>query len=308
MKIIFFGTPDFSVPALKALIEAGHEIAGVFTELARPVGRHQEIIPSPVEIFAKKNNLPVFAPESAKSPEVAEQIKSLAPDLAVVAAYGQILPNELLEIPRYGFINIHPSLLPKYRGASPVQSAILKGETETGVTIMLMDAKMDHGAILAQEKISIADDEDTPSLLARTAELGAKMLPQVIADFIAEKIKPQEQNHEAATFTKILKKEDGQIDWNKSAREIGNQIRALRPWPGTWSEFKIKNSKLKIKIIDGRPTNEQPPESIGVGEFFKASNNELAVRCGQNALNIKKLIPESKKEMSGAEFIRGYLK
>lgn len=306
MKLIFFGTPEFAVPPLKALLAADFEIVGVFTEAARPVGRHQEIVPSPVEIFAKKNNLPVFAPESAKSPEIAEQIKSLAPDIAIVAAYGQILPKELLEIPKYGFINIHPSLLPKYRGASPVQSAILNGEHETGVTIMLMDAKMDHGPTLAQEKISISDDEDTPSLLARTAELGAKMLVSAITGFANKTIAPQEQNHEAATFTKILKKEDGQINWQKSATEIYNQIRALRPWPGTWSNFRLQNADCRIKILDGRPTKESPSD-IAAGNFFVV-NDELGIKCGEGALIIKKLIPEGKKEMSGAEFIRGYLK
>jgi methionyl-tRNA formyltransferase len=307
MRVIFFGTPNFAIPPLKALLKTDFEIVGVFTEAPRPVGRHQEILPSPVKIFAEKNNLPVFMPENAKSPEVAKQINALAPDVAVVTAYGQILPQELLKIPKFGFINIHPSLLPKYRGASPIQSAILAGEMETGITIMLMDAKMDHGPILAQEKIAIGDDEDTPSLLARTAELGAKILPRVIIDFVGGKIEPKEQNHEAATFTKILKKEDGKIDWQKSAREIYNQIRALRPWPGTWSIFKIKNQELRIKILDGRPIKKSL-EKIEIGTFLKTPDGRLAIKCGDDALIISKLQPEGKKEMSAAEFIRGYLK
>lgn len=314
MRIIFFGTPDFSVPALKKLIESDFEITAIITEPARPIGRKQELIPSPVKSLALKNNLTVLEPESAKSPEVAEQIKSLAPDLAIVAAYGQILPKELLEIPKFGFINIHPSLLPKYRGASPVQFAILNGEKETGVTIMLMDAKMDHGPILAQEKISIGNDEDTPSLLARTAELGAKMLVPTIEGYINKTIVPREQNHETAIFSKILKKEDGQIDWNKSAREIYNQIRALRPWPGTWSNFRLQNADCRIKILDGRPSDESPNE-IEIDDFFVsppleegARGGQLAVKCGHSSLLISKLQPEGKKEMSGAEFLRGYLR
>ncbi|MEK7211721.1 MAG: methionyl-tRNA formyltransferase, partial [Patescibacteria group bacterium] len=277
MRTIFFGTPNFAIPALQKLKEADFEIVGVFTEPSRPVGRHQEITPSPVKLFAEKSNLAVFEPESLKTSPFskggegdfwAKQIKSLAPDIAVVAAYGQIIPQAIIDIPKYGFINIHPSLLPKYRGASPVQFAILNGERETGVTIMLMDEKMDHGPILAQEKIAIGDDEDTPSLLTRAAELGAKMLSPTIEGYLNKTIVPQEQNHEAATFSKILKKADGQIDWQKSALEIYNQIRAFRPWPGTWNEFKIKNSKLKIKILDASPSNESTPEKINIGNFF----------------------------------------
>jgi len=314
MRIIFFGTPDFSIPALKVLLESDFEIVAVITEPTRPTGRKQELIPSPVKSLAIKNNLTVLEPESIKSPEWAEQIKSLAPDIAVVAAYGQIIPQTVIDIPKFGFINIHPSLLPKYRGASPVQSAILNGETETGVTIMLMDEKMDHGPILAQEKISIGNNEDTPSLLARTAELGAEMLPRVIADFVAGKIKPREQNHEAATFSKILKKEDGQIDWQKSASEIYNQIRALRPWPGTWANFRLQNADCRIKILDGEVIDESPG-TINAGDFFVsppyeggARGGRLAVKCGSGSLIINRLIPEGKKEMSGEEFARGYLK
>ena len=250
----------------------------------------------------------VLEPENVKSPEWAEKIKAIGPDIAVVAAYGQIIPQAILDIPKIGFVNLHPSLLPKYRGASPVQYAILNGERETGVTIMLMDDKMDHGQILAQEKISINEDEDTPSLLARTAELGAKMLVPTIRGYINKTIVPREQNHEAATFSKILKKEDGQIDWQKSATEIYNQIRALRPWPGTWAVFRIKNQELRIKILEGRPSDETAPKGIEIGEFFKSSAGELAVKCGQDILIIETLLPEGKKEVSGTDFKRGYLK
>ena len=307
MIVIFFGTPEFAIPPIEKLIEAGFEIAAVVTEPARPAGRHQETVPSPVKIFAAEKKFTIFEPKSVKAPEWTEKIKTLAPDLLIVAAYGQIMPKTIIEIPRFGCLNIHPSLLPKYRGASPVQFAILNGERETGVTIMLMDEKMDHGPILAQEKIEIGSREDAPSLLERAANLGALMLIPTINDYVNEKIIPQEQRHDEATFSKILKKDDGKIDWQKSAAEIYNQIRAFRPWPGTWSNFRLRNAECRIKILDGK-IGDESPDMLKIGDFFVTAGGDLAIKCGVGSLIIKNLVPEGKKEITGIEFIRGYLK
>ena len=266
MKIIYLGTPEFSAVILEALINSDHEIAAVITNPDAPIGPKQILTPSPVKIIAEKNKIPIIK---------LEEIQKDA-DLAIVAAYGKIIPKNILNIPRYGTINVHPSLLPKYRGASPIQNTILNGDKKTGVTIMKLDEEMDHGPILAQAELPIAGNDTYESLSQKLTILGEKLLIKTIPDYVSGKIKPVEQKHAEATYTKIIKKEDGKIDWSKSATEIERIIRAFYPWPAAWAIWEGK----VLKIL------------------------EAEVR-GDN-LEIKKLQLEGGKILSIKEFLNGH--
>ncbi|MFH1392873.1 MAG: methionyl-tRNA formyltransferase [Patescibacteria group bacterium] len=249
MKIVFMGTPEFSVTILEALLDSNYEIVAVITNPDAPVGRKQILTPSPVKILAEKNKIPVIQPEKMR-----DNI-----DLAIVAAYGKIIPKNILDVPRFGTINVHPSFLPKYRGASPIQNAILNGDKKTGVTIMKLDEEMDHGPILANSELLIANSDTYESLSQKLAIAGAELLIKTIPDYVSGKIKPVEQKHSEATYTKIIKKEDGKINWSKSASETERMIRAFYPWPTAWTiwdgkilkilEAKIRNGSLEIKKL-----------------------------------------------------------
>lgn len=243
-KIVFLGTPEFSLPALNKLIDNGYNIVGVITRTDQPVGRKQILTSPPIKQLAEKNNLPVFQFKKFDAEAIA-QIKELQPDLMVLVAYGKILPAEFLNIPKFGVLNIHPSLLPKYRGPSPIQSAILNGETKTGISIIKLDAEMDHGPIVAQQEFEIIDDDDYQSLGSALACEGAELLVSTLPAYLAGEIQPTEQDHSAATYTKILSKEDGEIDWKKTPIEIYCQIRAFYPWPGAWTD----NTGKRVKIL-----------------------------------------------------------
>jgi methionyl-tRNA formyltransferase len=264
-RIIFIGTPEFGAIILKKLIKDYKPIL-VITNPDKPKGRKNVITQSPVKQLAIKNNIPVQ-----------HDFENLECDLIITAAYGKIIPKDIIELPKYGCLNVHPSLLPKYRGASPIQTAILNGEKETGVSIMLMDEKMDHGPILAQIKHRI-DDKDYPTLEKELAEKGAELLLDIISKYIEGKIKPKEQDHNKATFCKIIKKEDGLIDFNKSPKDLERQVKAFNPWPGVFT-FDKKSGK-RIKILE-----------------VKVFNNELI---------IKKVQPEGKKPMDYNDYLKGY--
>jgi len=267
MKIIFMGTPEFGAIILEGLCQSEYKPILVITAPDKPAGRKQIITFLPVKIVAQKYNIPVSQPISLKNSSCVDFLIEKGPDLIVVAAYGQILPKEILEIPQYGCLNVHPSLLPKYRGSSPIQYTILNGDKETGVTIILMDEKMDHGPILAARELEFSifnypsearvgdegeafSDLQFSNLHDKLADLGAKLLIETIPKWLAREIKPKPQDDSKATYTKILKKEDGKIDWKKSAEEIERQIRAFELWPGSFTIWeKIKNKEpLKIKI------------------------------------------------------------
>jgi methionyl-tRNA formyltransferase len=283
IKIIFIGTPEFGAIILEELVKNNYQPILVITNPDKLAGRKQVLTSPPVRLAAQKYKIPIEQPERIKNLEL--RIKNLKPDLVICAAYGQIISKEILEIPKYGCFNIHPSLLPKYRGPSPIQTAILNGDKKTGVTIMLMDEKMDHGPILAKRELKITNPKSEityQELHDKLAEIGAKLLIKTIPDWINGKIKPQTQNEKKATYTKIIKKEDGKIDWKKPAQEIERQIRALNPWPGTFTFIKKRGKKIRIKICQA--------------ELSK--NNQLI---------IKKLQPESKKPMSFEDFKKGYL-
>lgn len=309
IKILFMGSPDFGIPSLEAIKKLkGFKVISCVTRPDRPVGRDQKLTPPAIKAWAQKNKIPVFQPENIKSPESINKIKELVPDLIVVAAYGQILPKEILDIPKFGSLNIHASLLPCWRGASPVQYAILGGDEETGVTLMKMDEKMDHGPIISQKSIKLKGDETFETLYNLLTSLAANLLTETLPLWVQGKIKPQEQNHLEANYTKILTREDGRVYWSKSAEEIERQIRAFYPWPGSFTEWDNKRSQiLKIKILKAHiGPDQKSQEKRPYGQVFLTEEKELAIATGENYLIIEKLQLEGKKEMTSQEFLNGY--
>ena len=299
IRLIFMGTPEFSLPGLAALIGAPNmEIVGVFTQPDKPIGRKQILTPPPVKELALKHGLKIFQPEKIRS-EV-ETIKNLRPDLIVVIAYGKIIPQAILDIPAYGCVNVHASLLPKYRGAACLNAPILNGDRETGVTIMKMEAGLDTGPILRQAKISLNGQESLENVHDRLSALGAKILVPTLEDFLAGKIIPQAQDEGGASYIKTLTKENGRIDFKKDAAGIERMIRAYNPWPGTYLDW---NGEI-LKIIAVEPEivleNKTKP-----GQLF-IDGKRLLIQCGQNALVILKLQLAGKKEMPAEEFMNGY--
>jgi len=298
IRVIFMGTPEFALPGLRRLIAVpDFDIVGVYTQPDKPVGRRQELTASPVKELALKHNIKVFQP--AKINLEMENIKNLKPDLIIVIAYGKIIPQAILDIPTKGCINIHASLLPKYRGAACLNAPILNGDAETGVTIMKMEAGLDTGPILRQAKIKLNGAENLEDVHDRLAELGAEILVPTLTDFIDGKIQPQIQDDAQASYVKTIDKEDGKIIWTKSAAEIERMIRAYNPWPGTYG--KIDGQTLKIITVDQKilSINNYP-----AGTLF-LEDKKLAIQCGQGALNILKLQLAGKKIMTAAEFING---
>lgn len=321
IKIIFFGTPEFAKIVLEKIVRQDNlKIVTVVTAPDKPVGRKQILTPPPSKVLAQENNILVLQPVDLSDQNFIEQLKLLLPDLIVVAAYGKIIPKNILDIPKFGSLNVHPSLLPKYRGASPTQAALLNGETETGVTIMLMDEKVDHGPVIADCGLQITDFDTYETLSKKLAEVGAELLIRTIPNYTAGKIKPVEQDHNKATYYKMIKKSDGEIDWQKSATEIYNQWRAFYPWPGVFAQQKTNNKKqTTIKFIEiVLPVTQVFRPDIKPGEFFildprfRGNDNKgkkLYITCGNNSvLEIKKIQPEGKKVMTAQEFINGYLK
>lgn len=302
IRIVFAGTPDFAVPYFNILKnDAAFEIAGVITQSDKPSGRKQELTPSPVKQAAAAAGIAILQPEKLLgNQEIIDEIKKLSPDLLIVVAYGLIIPKAILELFQRGAINVHPSLLPQYRGASPIQSAILNGEKNTGISIMLMDEKMDHGPILKQVEVALSGEETNQSLHLQLAELGSPLLTETIKQYLAGRITPQEQNHGEATFCKTINKEDAQINWQLSAQEIKQKVYAFYPWPATWTTWNGK----RLKIYP--PVQVIPEQSdIKAGEAF-LNDNRLAVKAGVDALIISRLQLEGKKEVSAEEFLRGY--
>ncbi|MDO8424757.1 MAG: methionyl-tRNA formyltransferase [bacterium] len=305
MKIIFFGTPEFGAIILDGLVSAGLSPALVITEPDKPVGRKQIVTPLPVKVLAKKYNIPVM--QSERVADCKSEVENLKPDLGIVAAYGQMLPQNLLDIPKFGFLNVHPSLLPKYRGPSPIQSAILSGEEETGVTIMLVSKKMDAGPILANGKKQLTSNIIYRELHDELANLGAELLVKTVPDWVEGKIKPQEQNEAEATYTNIIKKEDGYIDWEKDASYIERQVRALNPWPGTFTKFEIKGLLKTIKVLKSNVLKQTGDGPFGdPGKTFLGTNDKIAVQTGKDFLIIEELQVEGKKPLATIDFLRGH--
>lgn len=300
MNIIFFGSPDSAVHSLKKILEAGHCVELVITQPDKPAGRGKILAPSPVKRFSLEKNIPVYQPRRIrKDPFILEKMKKISPDLNVVVAYGQIIPSSLIYYPRFHSINAHFSLLPKYRGASPVHWAILNGEKTTGVTIFELDEKMDSGDILAKQELKILPGEYAHELEVRLAEMGADLLCKTI-DRIGT-IPHIKQNHSEATLAPRLKKEDGKIDWTGTAIEIDRKVRAFTPWPSAFSFIDQK----RLKIISGKRLKSKTSKSVP-GEILEVNTNGIQVSCGQNSVYlIEELQPEGKKAMSAHAFSLG---
>jgi len=308
------GTPTFAVPALETLIigskpglvlQEGYEIVTVITRPDKPAGRGKEIVYSPVKQLARSQGIPVWQPGSLKRPENIEALAAYKADLYIVAAFGQILPQAVLDFPRYGTLNIHASLLPKYRGVSPISEAILQGDTETGVTIMLIDAGVDTGPTLLQRTLPISEDDTTGSLTIKLAALGASALLEALPLWVQGKITPQPQDEQLASYTRILHKEDGKIDWNRPADVLARTVRAFTPWPGAYTNW---GNKL-LKIISAHTIQSDTGSEARAGTVSLRKENglqTLAVATGKGLLIIEKLQLEGKKVMSADEFLRGY--
>ncbi len=298
MRLVFMGTPQFAVQPLRALAAAGHEIVGVVTRIDKPAGRGRLLSSPRVKRAAEEMGLAVFQPRRVREPEFITALKNLNPEVIIVAAYGQILPADVLTLPIYGCINIHASLLPRYRGAAPINWAIIRGDKETGITIMQMDEGMDTGSILLQESIQI-DQKDTAGMLTeKLSALGAGLITTALPLIAIGKLPPLAQDNSRATLAPLLKKGDGQIDWNLSAVEIHNRVRGLSPWPGA---FTFLDGKL-IKIIE----SEVVAGDGAPGLLCKADKHALITGTGNGLLRILSIQPEGKKPMTTGEFLRGH--
>lgn len=303
MNIIFFGTSQFAIPILDALVKNNLSPILVVTTSDRPQGRGKKIQSPPVKIWAQKNNIPIIQPENINIGYLRSDIKYA--DLFIVASYGKIIPKALLDMPKYGSLNVHPSLLPKYRGPSPIQTAILAGDRETGVTIMLMDGKVDHGPILKISNFQFQILKQTYGELERNlAELGARLLIEIIPGWVDSKIKPIEQNHNEATYTKKITKEDGHINWKEPAEFIEKKVRAYWPYPGTYTFWDKNGAKTRLKIIEVKVIPK--PSDVSDGEVFQTKDG-FAVGTPSDALEIIKTQPEGKKEMPALSFLNGRL-
>ncbi len=300
MRIVFCGTPEFAIPCLKHFLTLkDFEVAAVFTQPDRPQGREKEIAFSPVKQVAVAVGVPVFQPERIRTLEAEKILREIVPEAIVIIAYGQIIPARLLDIPRLGWINLHASLLPKYRGAAPIQWAIANGETKTGVSTMQIDAGMDTGDIVLQEELEIGAAETTPELASRLSAVGAPLMEKTLRGLADGSLKPLAQDHASATMAPVLKKEDGKIDWSWTAEEIFNRQRGFTPWPGIYTTFRKQSCQLR-----GTPSDGQRPD-LQAGSILWEGKN-LGVVCGGGTLlRVSHVKLEGRKQVSGQEFGNG---
>ena len=301
MKLVFCGTPLFAVPSLERLAAAGFNLQLVVTQPDRPQGRGMELTAPPVKHSALKLGLPVLQPEKIrKNEDFQAQLTALRPDAIIVVGYGRIIPPWMLTLPPYGNINVHASLLPKYRGAAPIQWAIANGETTTGVTTMLLNEGLDTGDTLLQKQLAIRDDDTSLTLAPRLAELGAELLTDTLHGLKEERILPVQQNHAQATLAPILKKEDGLVDFNRTAQQVHNRLRGFQPWPGAYTPFRGKTLKFLSAQVEDTLSNLAPGE-------LRVGDEKLFVGCGQRTvLQLLQVQPEGKKPINAREFINGY--
>jgi methionyl-tRNA formyltransferase len=295
LRLVFMGTPDFSVPILDALIQAGHDIAAIYSQPPRPAGRGHLLRSSPVAAVAESKGLPVRTPKSLKSAEEQEAFAALGADVAVVAAYGLILPKAILDAPRWGCINVHASLLPRWRGAAPIQRCIEAGDARTGVTLMQMDEGLDTGAMLMIESMTIEPHTTGGSLHDNLSAMGARMIVEALGKLEAGRLIATPQPLEGVTYAAKLSKEEGRLDWRRTAIELDRQLRALTPWPGMW--FALGDER--IKLISARPAE-------GSGDPGTVLDDALTVACGEGALRLEILQRAGKGAMSAAELLRGF--
>lgn len=301
MRIVFMGTPDFAVPSLKQLIGDGHEVVGVFTQPDKPKNRGMKLTPSPVKVVALEHNIPVYQPTTLKDDETYEALAALAPELIVVAAYGKILPKRILDLPPKGCINVHSSLLPRYRGAAPINWAILNGETETGVTIMYMAEGLDTGDIISQRATPIDPNETVESLHDRLADIGAQLLGETVTAIGAGTASRTPQDDALSCYAPMLSRELSPIDFSRSAKEIHNQVRGLIPWPATTVEIKGETFKI-FAVEETDQTSDKTP-----GTWLGADKKGINVVCGDGrVLRILELQAPGKKRMRAVDYLRGH--
>ncbi len=301
LRILFMGTPEFAVPSLECLILNGYQIVAVYTQPDKPAGRGRSLVASPVKNAAVARKLPVAQPVSLKKAEAVAQLADFHPDVIVVAAFGQILPQSVLDIPPYGCINIHPSLLPRFRGASPVAAAILGGDEVTGASIMLMDSGLDTGLVLAREQIPISPQDTTGSLTVKLSQVAARLLPEVLVRWTGGEITPQPQNEAEATYSGTITKEAGEIDWQLPAVDIGRRVRAFQPWPGCYTRWQGK----RLEIIEAVPLPGEGSFEIGQVVTINKEGVAFGVNTGDGILGVLEVQIEGKRVMPTAEFLRG---
>lgn len=301
MKIVFMGTPDFAAGALEALIKAGHDITAVVTQPDKPRGRSSELIPPPVKVCALKHGIPVLQPKRIKTPEAVEELKKYPADVYIVAAFGQILSQEILDFPRYGCLNIHASLLPRYRGTSPIQRVIIDGEEKTGITIMQMDAGIDTGDMLYKKETQITAEDNYETLHDRLTALGGEAIAEALALLEAGKLVSEKQDDSASCYAPLIEKAMGQIDFGKSALQIDRLIRGMTPWPSAYTGYKGK----QLKIWKARPDMAEDVSGREPGEILRVEKDSVTVAAGEGALKILELQLEGKKRMNAHDFLLG---
>jgi methionyl-tRNA formyltransferase len=298
LRVIFMGTPEFACPTLQKLVDRGEQVVAVVTQPDRPKGRGQRLMPPPVKELAVRHEIPVYQPVKVRDSDVIEIIRNLAPDVIVVVAFGQILPKSLLDIPPLGCINVHASLLPRYRGAAPLNWCIINGETETGVTTMLMDVGLDTGPMLLKQSTPVDQNEDIVSLHDRMSAMGAELLSETLDGLAAGTIVPQEQEGSQSCYAAMLKKEDGRIDWNRDAGSIHNQVRGLAAWPVAYTFLDDQVLKVyRTRVAEG---NGLP------GTVLQANKQGIEVACQKGSLIIEELQLAGKKRLEAASFLAGY--
>ena len=301
-RLIFMGTPEFAVPSLEALIHSSYQVVAVYTQPDRKAGRGQRAVLSPVKRLASSRGIEVQQPDSLKVTSAVDLLASLTPELIVVAAFGQILPREVLALPKFGCVNVHPSLLPRYRGSSPIATAILQGDEVTGVTIMLMDSGLDSGPILSQKTVSISADDTTGSLAERLAQAGAQLLVETLALWLEGKIKPQPQEEGQASYTKAITKEDGEIEWQLPAIQLWWRVRAFDPWPGCYTWWRERRLKVSKVVPLGEGKSGKAGKVVALPQPGPAA---VGVETGNGVLGLLRVQLEGKREMSAEEFMRG---
>ena len=300
IRTVFMGTPTFAVPALEALIDSGYRVVGAYTQPDRGSGRGRKPVESPVKELARRRGIPVYQPASFKMEDTVAEVVSLEPNLIVVAAYGLILPQAVLEIPSHDVLNVHPSLLPRHRGPSPVAGALLAGDETTGVTIMLVEMRVDAGPILSQTEVPVQPDDNAGSLTEKLAHRGADLLVKTLPGWLGGEIEPRVQDDSQATHSRIIKKGDGEIDWSLPAEDIRRRIRAFDPWPGAFTRWQGK----RLKVLDAIPLPDAP--QLPLGSVYRGSNDNVSVGTGTGSLALRRVQLEGRRPVDVDAFVRGY--
>jgi len=298
LRTVFMGTPAFALQTLQGLIDAGCNLVGVYTQPDRPKGRGKQMAAPPVKELARQHGIPVYQPQKLRQPEVVAELEALAPDLVVVVAYGQILPKSVLDIPTHGCINVHASLLPKYRGAAPINKAIIDGATETGITTMYMDVGLDTGDMLVKKTLPIGAEETAGELHDRLAVLGRETMEETLRQLCTDTLQREVQDDTRSTYAPMMKKEDGRIDWSRSALDVHNLVRGLDPWPGAYTS--LDGELLKLARTTPQDNGDAPP-----GTVITAGRDGVCIACGNGSLLVRELQLAGRKRLGAADFLRG---